>query len=140
MRCCRWKAVEEAGPLRAVVCDDDPVVRHVVSIVLRAAGYEVSGEAATAIEVTALAEAFQPQVVVLDLSLSGIMGIDEIPRLKAASPGSTVVVFSAFESMRPAALAAGADCLIDKTSMGDLEDELRRLAAEYGRQPHPLGG
>ena len=128
--------MEQEGLPKAVVCDDDPVVRHVVSIVLRAAGYDVVGEAATAIECTALAEAFQPQVVILDLSLSGIMGIDEIPRLKAGAPNTAVVVFSAFESMRPAALDAGADCLIDKTSMGDLEDELRRLATEYRAASH----
>ena len=57
-------------------------------------GFEVIGEAGDGAEAIALAERTQPDVVVLDLGLPDLSGLDVIPRLRAVAPESRVVVFT----------------------------------------------
>ena len=66
--------------LRAVLCDDDATVRHVVRGIAEDCGFEVVGEAALALEALVLAEMTKAHVLVLDLSLRGMSGNDMIRR------------------------------------------------------------
>ena len=106
--------------LRALVCDDEQVVRTVVSSVLETCGYEVVGQAGLALESLVMADIVQPDVIVLDLSLPGMSGMDVIPTLRAAAPDAVIVVFTAFDTMRERALAAGAFDVVDKADMKGL--------------------
>ena len=117
--------------LRGLVCDDEKVVRGVVAHVLEAAGYQLVGEAGLALEALVMADIVRPHVIVLDVSLPGMSGVDVIPALKAACPDAVVIVFSAFDALRDEALAAGAFDVIDKAGMnglGPLEECLRVVA------------
>ena len=71
--------------LRALVCDDERVARSVVSSVLETCGYEVVGEAGLALESLVMADIVRPDVIVLDISLPGMSGIEVLPTLKAAA-------------------------------------------------------
>jgi CheY-like chemotaxis protein len=110
-----------------VVCDDDEIVRQVVSDLLVDCGYEVVGEAATAVEIIALVEQRWPHVVVLDMALTGMSGIEAIPLLRVAASGVVIVVYSAFDDLRQHALAAGADQVVDKLDPPKLADVLRTV-------------
>src|SRR6185503_20682405 len=68
----------DSQPHRLVVCDDDETVRQIVSILAMQAGYEIAGEAANALEAEALVSHVKPHVLVLDLALTGISGLDVI--------------------------------------------------------------
>jgi signal transduction histidine kinase len=83
-----------------------------------------------------LAGRHRPDVVLLDLAMPLMDGLEALPRIRAASPGSRVVVLSGFESghMGPAAQAAGADGYIQK---GATPDEIAGAIARSLGQPSP---
>lgn len=115
---------------RALVCDDDPMVRRVVSGLLTSLGYDVLAEVDLATDALRVVELAKPDLVVLDVALMGLSGIEAIPTIRSTSPGSRIVVFSAFDTVREDALAAGAVAVVDKSDPTGLEDALRRLAPD----------
>jgi CheY-like chemotaxis protein len=118
------------GPRRRlVVCDDDASVRRVVGMLAEGMGYDVVGEAATAIEVEWFVGHTHPHVVVLDLALQGISGLEVIVSIRASAPETTIIVFTAFDSMAAAAARAGAFAVVRKDEPDKLEDALRRAGA-----------
>jgi len=122
--------------LRALVCDDYSMVRETVRPVLVEAGFETVREATLATEAIALAELLQPEVIVLDLSLPGMSGLQAIPILRLVSPHSAIVVFSAYDIWRQAALDAGAGAYVDKTDLAALATVLDQVATgPLGRTP-----
>lgn len=120
------------GP--AVVCDDDPVVRRIVTAVLQRCGYQRVEQTAFASEAIDLAEAMQPEVVVLDLSLDGESGLDAIPHLRSVAPDARIVVYSGAETLKGPARRAGADAVLDKVSMSSV-DELERVVTGVASAP-----
>lgn len=76
--------------------DDVPEVRQIVRTTLRMhAGFEIAGEAASGTDAIALAERERPDVIVLDIGLPDLAGREVLSRLRAVSPQSKVVVFTA---------------------------------------------
>ena len=85
-------------PFRVVIIDDDDVLRQVVSIACAAtAGLEVVGEAQGGEEGLALCERVAPDLVVLDLTLPGMGGLEVATRLRESRGPSRVLVFTARE-------------------------------------------
>lgn len=109
-------------------CHDDPGTARAIRLILDRCGFEVVADTHTAAEAVVAAAGVRPDVVVLDLDLAGTLGLGVVAALQAASPGSEVVVLSAFDTMRPAALAAGAHELVTTADLRDLERALSALA------------
>jgi DNA-binding NarL/FixJ family response regulator len=80
---------------RVLVVDDHPLTRDALGSLLAQGGFEVVGEAADGAEALELAEALQPDLVLLDLSMPGLDGLAALPRLRAAAPACEVVVLTA---------------------------------------------
>jgi len=116
--------------LRALVCDDYSMVRETIRPLLVEAGFETIREATLATEAISLAEMSQPDVIVLDLSLPGMSGLQAIPILKLVSPRATVIVFSAYDIWRDACIDAGASAYVDKGDLEALSDVLCRVATK----------
>ena len=116
--------------LRALVCDDYSMVRETIRPLLVEAGFEMVREATLATEAISLAEMTQPGVIVLDLSLPGMSGLQAIPILKLVSPRSVVVVFSAYDIWREACVDAGAAAYVDKGDLEGLDVMLRQVATK----------
>jgi len=116
--------------LRALVCDDYSMVRETIRPLLVEAGFETVREATLATEAISLAEMTQPDVIVLDLSLPGMSGLQAIPILRLVSPRSTVIVFSAYDIWREACVDAGAAAYVDKGDLDALQSVLERVAAK----------
>jgi DNA-binding response OmpR family regulator len=97
-----------------LVVDDDPTVREVVASYLRDAGYEVS-EAADGGAALELAEEVEPQLVVLDLMLPGIDGLEVCRRLRATSDVPVIMLTALGEEAdRVLGLELGADDYVTK--------------------------
>jgi DNA-binding NarL/FixJ family response regulator len=99
------------APLRILIADDHPLVRSGLRALLAAAeDMEVVGEAATGEEAVTLAASLQPDVIVMDLRMPGINGIEATRRLMQANPQIRILVVTLFEDDDSvfAALRAGA--------------------------------
>jgi len=118
--------------LTAIVCDDDPAARQAVSRLASACGFEVAAELDLAVSAVAVADVVGPTVVILDLSFPGLSSLKAIHLLQDAAPGCDVVVCSAYETVRPAALRAGATEVVDKGDLHRLEQVLRKIAELRG--------
>jgi two-component system KDP operon response regulator KdpE len=120
------RSASRSAELSVLVVEDDPVVAEVVAAALAARGYAVR-EAATGAAAVAAAEADPPDVVVLDLGLPDLDGIEVCRRLRTWST-NPIVVLSAdgAEDRKVAALDAGADDYVTKPfSMKELLARLR---------------
>jgi two-component system KDP operon response regulator KdpE len=122
----------ETGPSpRVLVVDDEPQIRRALGVNLRARGYQVD-LAETGEQALELAARHHPDVVVLDLGLPGIDGVEVIQGLRGWST-VPVIVLSVRESERDkvAALDAGADDYVTKPF--GMDELLARLRAALRR-------
>lgn len=98
-------------PLRVLIADDHPVFRNGMRALLNSMpDMEVVGEASTSDEVIALAASLQPDVILMDVQMPGVGGIEATRRILHTSPHITVLVVTMFEDEESvfAALRAGA--------------------------------
>ena len=85
--------------IRVMVVDDHPIVRQgLVSVLGDEEDLEVVGEARSGREAIALTPRLQPDVVLLDLEMPDVDGVEAIPLLLAARPGVEVLVFTAYDT------------------------------------------
>ena len=121
--------------IRVAIVDDHPIVTDGVVANLRAASeIEVVATGASAAEATAIASAQRPDVLILDLELGGRSGLDAIPEIKAASPATRIVVFSAYagEERVASAFERGADSYVLKGTSSDELVAVVRAVAQGG--------
>jgi len=103
--------------VRVLVVDDHPVVRDGVGTQLgRHRDIDVVGQAGDAAQAVVECGRERPDVVLLDLRLPDALAADVVPRLLAVSPGSRILLFTAFPEHAGVgpALAAGACGLVVK--------------------------
>jgi DNA-binding NarL/FixJ family response regulator len=88
----------DAGPIRVLIVDDHPVVRRGMSALLASLpGVEVVGEAATGTEALREAQLQRPAVVMMDVQMPAMDGIEATRRLVNALPDTVVLVLTMFE-------------------------------------------
>lgn len=86
-------------PLRILIVDDHAVVRRGVRSLLESeAGWEISGEATTGREAVDMARRLQPDVIVMDLSLPELNGLDATRQILKDSPRSEILVLTMHHS------------------------------------------
>jgi len=125
------ESADEIGrPLRVLLVDDHGTIRYgLAGILRRAPGIEVVGEAATGEEALREAERLRPDVVLMDLAMPGMGGIEATRQLTASMPDVRVLALSAEaeEDALMAVLRAGGSGFVCKTTAH--EDILPALAA-----------
>jgi DNA-binding NarL/FixJ family response regulator len=108
---CRASVRPAAEPNRVtvLVVDDHPAVRCALeSLVRGCAEFELVGSACTGEEAVDLSARLSPQVVVMDLSMPGLGGVEAIRQVRAQQPPPTVVALSGSRELVGDAVAAGA--------------------------------
>jgi len=116
-----------------ITVDDQTVFLEVARDVIDVtAGFEHLGEASCGEEALELADAVDPDLVVLDVRMPGLGGFETARRLSASHPTATIVLISAdtIECPSSAVRACGAAALVPKEELGPAM--LRRLWAEHG--------
>ncbi len=120
--------VADEAPRRVLVVDDSEDVRTLLCLKLASLPtFEVVGESADGAQAVEMATALQPDLVLLDLAMPRMDGLEALPLLRDAVEGVRVVVLSGFdkEAMAEKAMAAGADTYVEKgTAMSDLAEVL----------------
>jgi DNA-binding NarL/FixJ family response regulator len=92
----------------------------------------VVGTAHDGQEALAQAEKLKPDVILLDLNMPGLSGLDAIPKLLQVAPQAKIIALTMMnlDAYQPIALAAGANGFVAKPDMGgDLIQTIRRVAA-----------
>lgn len=120
--------------IRALVVDDEPVLAEMVSMTLRYEGWDVV-TAANGAEAIKAARESRPDVVVLDIMLPDISGLEVLERLRATHPALPLLLLTAKDSQedRIAGLTAGGDDYVTKPfSLEELVLRLRALLRRTG--------
>jgi diguanylate cyclase (GGDEF)-like protein/PAS domain S-box-containing protein len=109
-------------PCRVLLVDDDRSVRALLRSLLESDGFQVVGEADDGRQAIALARHLEPDLVLLDLAMPGMGGLEALPLIQAVCPGAKVAVLSGLDAADVADSAAsqGATAFFDKTDVPDL--------------------
>jgi len=116
-----------AGRFRVLVADDERSHRAMVSRILEKSGrFTVVGQAADGRQAVEAAVRDHPDLVVLDLSMPRMGGLEALPRILGSSPNTKVVLYSGSEGRRgDTAIPAGASAFLRKTlNPSELVEEL----------------
>jgi DNA-binding NarL/FixJ family response regulator len=116
--------------VRVLLVDDHPMFRDGLRVAIGAMdAVEVVAEAASGAEAIALAAEFQPDVVLMDVNMPGVNGIDATRRIVAESPHIGVIVLTMFDEDESVfqAMRAGARGYLLKGA--DQEDIVRAVRA-----------
>ena len=104
--------------IRVLVCDDSDAFRALLRYTLQEdPGIAVVGEAADGMAAIEVAERVQPDVVLLDLTMPILDGMDAIPSLLERAPATRVVALSGWDAdrMERGALDQGAIAYVQKS-------------------------
>jgi NarL family two-component system response regulator LiaR len=129
-----------ADEIRLLLVDDHEMVRAGLRTFLDLQDdMVVAGEAGSAEQALALVPQLNPDIVVMDLQLPGMSGIEAVKRLQLTHPRVKVVVLTSFagqDSVLPAVRAGVAGYLLKDVGPSELADALRAVHAG-GAQLHP---
>lgn len=129
--------------VRVLVVDDTMEVRLLVGLLLQdEPTWTVVGEASNGAEAIKRAIETEPDMVLLDISMPVMDGLEALPGLRSALPDALLVLLTAFpvSDINDMAVAAGADACLDKVNMAtSLMPALRDLLAEKSF-PSPRSG
>jgi CheY-like chemotaxis protein len=117
-----------------LVADDNDVAQRLCRRVLEKAGYTVL-IAADGLQAVEVALSQRPAMILMDVAMPGIDGIEAMKRIKAAMPDQPIVIASAHSmaSDRERFLAAGADDILSKPfRLADLVAIVAKLTANRG--------
>ena len=124
---------KSAPSIRVLIADDHAVVREGIRHVLSSeSGFEVIGEAANGAEAVSLAASLRPDVVVLDLSMPELSGLEATVRIREVAPSVNVLVLSIHdhEEYVVQSVRAGAQGYLRKDSPpAELRGAIRMLHA-----------
>ncbi|HET8585719.1 MAG TPA: response regulator transcription factor [Gaiellaceae bacterium] len=82
---------------RILVVDDHPLTRQALMSLLGQSGFEVVGEAESGEAAVGLARDLRPDLVLLDLTMPGMTGVEALPLIREAAPDAEVVMLTASE-------------------------------------------
>ncbi len=119
--------------IRVLIADDHPIVRQgLVSVLEDEDDLEVVGTAATGREAVRMVSRLQPDVVLLDLEMPELDGVEAIPQLLAAKASLAILVFTAYDTDERVlgAIRAGARGYMLKGASGD--DIARGIRVVHG--------
>jgi DNA-binding NarL/FixJ family response regulator len=116
---------------RILLVDDHPLTRSALAALLRQHAFAVVGEAADGEQAIEAAGRLAPDLVLLDLSMPGLDGLNALPRLREAAPGCEVVVLTASgteDNLLGAIRAGAAGYLLKSEPPARIVDFLRGVA------------
>jgi len=120
-------------PTKVLIADDHQVMRRGVRAVVELLpGWEVCGEASTGREAVEMVERLQPQIVVMDVTMPELNGLEATRQIKKIAPTTEILMFTGLETeeLIRQVFEAGARSYILKTDGREqLEAALRSLAA-----------
>ena len=109
------------SPVSVLIVDDQAPFRRAAAGVVRVTGgFEVAGEAGSGEEAVEMADALAPQLVLMDINMGGISGIEATRRITASAPDVVVVLLSTYQvdDLPADAVTSGARAYVNKEDFG----------------------
>ena len=131
----------DAKAIRILIADDHPVVRDGLAAMLGTQpDFAVVALAADGQEAVRLAAELQPDIVLLDLEMPELDGVEALARMRAASPGVRALVFTAFDTDERilGAVRAGAQGYLLKGAPRDELFRAVRVVSQGGSLLQPV--
>ena len=137
--------------VRILIADDHELVRQGLRALLASRpSWEVCGEAVDGLEAIEKAAQLRPDIVLLDVSMPRLNGLEAAPLIRRESPGSEILIVSQHDpaEMLPSALKAGARGFVSKSDIGSnllstiesiVQPAARRPVAGNRAEPHAVG-
>lgn len=122
-----------AAPVPVLIVDDQAPFRRAARAVLTATpGFDVVGEAESGEQALELESSLQPSLVLMDINMPGIDGIETTRRLKGRNPGLVVILLSTYQAddLPAGATSSGAVGYVHKEEFGS--QVLRDLWERHG--------
>jgi len=94
------QGVDRKKPIRILIADDHEAVRRGLRSALLGAGWQVCGEASNGREAIAKAMELHPDLVILDVSMPLMGGLEAAPQILRSEPNAKVVIFTMHESQQ----------------------------------------
>ena len=116
--------------MRILLADDHPIVRrHVRNVLLHEKGWEVCAEAKTGREAVLMTAAVQPDIVVLDLSMPELSGLEAARLIHEQFPDMEVIILTMYEpfELMDQLASSGVRTCVMKTDLQDLVNAIRHL-------------
>jgi len=109
---------------RILIADDHPLVRRHVHEALEEEGWEVCGEAATGREAVVMNAKLKPDIVILDLSMPDLNGLEAAREIHKEFPNTEIFILTMHEGreLTLAALSSGASACLPKHELSRLID------------------
>ena len=127
---------------RLLVVDDVALFRTGLAAALADAGFEVAGQAPDAEAAVSEAEHLQPDVVVLDVLMPGLSGLDVVEKIHAVAPESRIILLTASESEEDLlkGIKAGVRGYLNKNGSFEVLGQAIRDVARGGSAISPMMG
>ena len=125
------KVIGPVEKIRVLVADDSPTALQSVCDYLEfAGGFEIVGTASDGLNAVQLASQHKPDLVLLDLSMPRVNGLEAAKQIHRCTPAMRVIIFTELEglSLGDECLRHGADSFVSKNQLPEkLLVEIRRL-------------
>jgi signal transduction histidine kinase/DNA-binding NarL/FixJ family response regulator len=131
-------ALAGGRPRRVVIIDDTQDLRELLKLALSRGGFDVVAEAGDGREGIEVVRSTRPDVVLLDLAMPIMDGIEALPTIRRLCPAAKIVVLSGFgaQQMSARAVAAGADGYVQKGApLNTILDYVRDITSGGPRKP-----
>ena len=118
----------DTPPIAVLIVDDQAPFRNAArAVVTMTPGFDVVGEAESGEDAVRMAADLAPGLVLMDINLPGINGIEATRQITAARPETVVMLLSTYreEDLPPGANDCGAACYVNKEQFGpDMVEDL----------------
>ena len=121
--------------LRILIVEDSETTRRVVSAILRSRHWTICGEAEDGQSGVKKFHQLKPDVVLLDLAMPDMTGIETAQQMSAADPSVPLILFTILEieGIGDAAREAGIRAIVPKREAWNLVSSIERVAGEANR-------
>lgn len=121
---------------RLLIVDDHEIFRRGLRALLEPSSeWQICGEAVDGLDAIEQCKSLNPDIVVLDVSMPRLNGLEAARVIKKEKPDSRIVIITQHDSpqIRSAALEAGAQAFVTKSAVGsELVTALRKLIQNHG--------
>ena len=124
---------------RILIADDNAFIRELMRSYLEHSGHIICGEAHDGVQAVTVAKQTQPEVILLDLTMPGMNGIETGSLLKRTMPDTPIILFTLHEDEVNTQLAAmmGVDLVVEKTKgIKNLTESIKTVLSQRVKTSH----